>query len=311
MKEPHIEGPATHDDPESCATAREGGGEALTGARTGAVLSREIRHSGAPTPLSEAEGHIGQERQRELLTSPARSETRRTCGNFLRENRESPASPVADGAMGRAGKAQRRTPATHEVGQSDRSAVPTKATNKASTTAAEPAEGRDLAKGNTGGQNAPRTQSRTRAPNALDRVRQVAVRNKRIQFTALLHHVDIQRLRGAFFALKKDAAPGVDGVTWEQYAEQLEENLRDLHARLHGGAYRARPSRRSYIPKADGRQRPLGIASLRTRSSNEPSSRCSMPSTSRTSSASRMGSDLGDASTTRWTRLRSASSARR
>ena len=98
MREPHIEGPATHDDPESCATAREGGGEALTGARTGAVLSREIRHSGAPTSLSEAEGHIGQERQRELLTSPARSETRRTCGNFLRENRESPASLVADGA---------------------------------------------------------------------------------------------------------------------------------------------------------------------------------------------------------------------
>ena len=133
----------------------------------------------------------------------------------------------------------------HEVGQSDRPVLPTKPTNKASTTAAEPAEERGLAKGDTGGQNAPRTQSRTRAPNALDRVRQFAVRNKRIRFTALLHHVDIQRLRGAFFALKKDAAPGIDGVTWEQYAEQLEENLRGLHARLRGGAYRASPSRRS------------------------------------------------------------------
>jgi hypothetical protein len=150
----------------------------------------------------------------------------------------------------------------NEVGQSDRPVVPTKPMNKASTTAAESVEGRGLAKGNTGGQNAPRTQSRSRAPSALDRVRHAAIRNKQMRFTALLHHVDIERLRGAFHALQKNAAPGVDGVTWEQYAEQLEDNLRDLHTRLHRGAYRARPSRRSYIPKADGRQRPLGIASL-------------------------------------------------
>ena len=76
------------------------------------------------------------------------------------------------------------------------------------------------------------------------------------------HHVSVDRLRTAYHALKKDAAPGVDGVTWKQYGEQLDENLRDLHARLHRGAYRARPSRRAYIPKADGRQRPLGIAAL-------------------------------------------------
>ena len=130
MKEPYIEGSATHDDPESCAATRKRGGEALTGARTGAVLSREIRHSGAPTPLCEAEGHMGQRRQREPLPSPARSETRRTDGSFLRENRESPASPVADGAAGRAGKAQRRTPAMNEVGQSDRLVVPAKPTTK-------------------------------------------------------------------------------------------------------------------------------------------------------------------------------------
>jgi hypothetical protein len=83
-----------------------------------------------------------------------------------------------------------------------------------------------------------------------------------MRFTALLHHVDVDRLRTAFHALKKGAAPGVDGVTWEQYAEHLEDSLRDLHRRLHQGAYRAKPSRRAYIPKADGRQRPLGIASL-------------------------------------------------
>src|SRR5262245_27723918 len=225
MKEPYIEGSATHDDPESCAATRESG-EALTGTRTGTALSREIRHSGALTPLCEAEGHMGQRRQREPLPSPARSETRRTYGSFLCENRESPASPVADGSAGRAGKAERRTPAMNEVGQSDRPVVPTKPTNKASTTAAESVERRGLAKGNTGGQNAPRTQSRTRAPSALDRVRHVAIRNKQMRFTALLHHVDIERLRGAFHGLQKNAAPDVDGVTWKQYAEQLEDNLR-------------------------------------------------------------------------------------
>jgi group II intron reverse transcriptase/maturase len=123
-------------------------------------------------------------------------------------------------------------------------------------------EGRGLAKGNTAEQNAHRTQSRGRAPSALDRVREAAVRNKRMRFTALLHHVGPDRLRMAFSALKKDAAPGADGVTWEQYAQHLEDNLQDLHRRLHQGAYRARPSRRVYIPKADGRQRPLGIAAL-------------------------------------------------
>ena len=261
MKEPHIEGPATHDDPESCTDAREDVGEALTGAHTGAVLSRE-RQSGAPTPLTEAEGHTSRGRQRESSIGPARSETRDTCGTSMRENREIPVSLAADGAAGRAGKAMRRTPAMHETGKSDRSVVPTKPPNKAGRPAAEGAEGRDLAKGNTTEPNALRTQCRTGAPSALDRVRQAATRNKRMRFTALLHHVDVDRLRAAYRALKKDAAPGVDGVTWRRYGEQLEANLRELHARLHRGAYRARPSRRVFIPKADGRQRPLGIAAL-------------------------------------------------
>jgi group II intron reverse transcriptase/maturase len=112
-------------------------------------------------------------------------------------------------------------------------------------------------------QNASRTQSRKQdARSALDRVRQRARQDRKAKFTALFHHVTVERLRDAYLSLKKRAAPGVDGVTWEQYGENLEANLLDLHARLHRGAYRARPSRRVYIPKADGRQRPLGIASL-------------------------------------------------
>jgi RNA-directed DNA polymerase len=99
-------------------------------------------------------------------------------------------------------------------------------------------------------------------PSALDRVRRVAVKDKEVRFTALLHHVDVDRLRAAYWALNPKAATGVDGVTWEDYGQDLEENLRDLHARVHRGAYRPRPSRRAYIPKPDGRLRPLGISAL-------------------------------------------------
>ena len=101
-----------------------------------------------------------------------------------------------------------------------------------------------------------------RVSQALGRVRQAAKARKKERFTALLHHVNIDLLRLSFYALKRSAAPGVDGVTWQDYESDLESNLRDLHARVHRGAYRAKPSRRKYIPKPDGRQRPLGIAAL-------------------------------------------------
>jgi hypothetical protein len=148
------------------------------------------------------------------------------------------------------------------AGKSDRLEVPTKSPNKAGRPAAEEMEGESLAQGNAGGQNALRTQGRGRASSALDRVREAAKRDKGQRFTALLHHVDGGRLDAAFRALKKDAAPGVDAVTWEQYWEAREANLHALHERLHQGGYRASPSRRAYIPRADGRRRPLGIAVL-------------------------------------------------
>src|SRR5260221_6382595 len=121
-------------------------------------------------------------------------------------------------------------------------------------------EGRDPAKGNMEEHAVPRTQSRVRAPDALDRVREAARRDRKLQFTALFHHVTVDRLRAAYLALQRQAAAGVDGVTWVQYGDELEARLRDLHARLHRGAYRAKPSRRIYIPNPDGRQRPLRIA---------------------------------------------------
>ena len=148
-------------------------------------------------------------------------------------------------------------------GKSDSSVVPTRPPNNAGSPAAEGVEGRGLTKENAPQQNTRRTQSREqRVPSALERVRQVALRNKGERFSALLHHVTVERLREAFLNLKRNATPGVDGVTWEHYEADLERNIEDLHSRVRRGAYRAKPSRRAYIPKPDGRQRPLGIAEL-------------------------------------------------
>lgn len=128
---------------------------------------------------------------------------------------------------------------------------------------AEGVEGRGLAKGNLRQQNTPRTPSRKSVHSALERVRQAARRDKKMRFTALLHHVyNPEMLREAYFSLKREAAPGVDRVTWRQYGEALEDNLRNLSQRLKRGAYRAKPVRRVLIPKADGRQRPLGVTAL-------------------------------------------------
>ena len=150
----------------------------------------------------------------------------------------------------------------NERGQSHGRVVPAKPTNKAAKVAAELVEERRPAKGNTDSKTRSGLRAGIRVSHALNRVRQVAERDKEARFTALLHHVNVASLGEAYGAIKPKAAPGVDGVTWEAYGQNLEANLTDLHRRLHSGAYRAKPSRRVYIPKADGRQRPLGIASL-------------------------------------------------
>jgi RNA-directed DNA polymerase len=384
MKEPYTEGAASHGDPESCDGGRKASGEALTGAHTGGVLSRENNQTRVPTTLPHAEGETPGSEEGERTGDPARSKTSSTCGNSMRENREIPCSTTGNGAamgeertgtpwsrvprdgksgegapkyrdslgissrtgetgrlsrneclrlmealqvaigrcqergisdqtwkdmltsvnMGirpanlgdmrnllkgiigydpteespqggrkptrpptptrvRAGKVVDRNPAMYEHGKSDSPIVPTKPANKAGRPAAEVVEERGLTKENVSQQNTPRTQNREEGvPSALERVRQAAIRSKAERFSALLHHITMERLRSAFFKIKKDAKPGVDGVTWWQYEAELEDNLRELHAGLHRGAYRAKPSRRAYIPKPDGRQRPLGVAAL-------------------------------------------------
>ena len=130
---------------------------------------------------------------------------------------------------------------------------------------AEVVEGRGSPEGNAASATRSGLSAGQSAPSGLDRVRQVARKDKDVRFTALLHHVDVDRLRAAYWAIRPKAAPGVDGVTWHDYGQDLEENLRDLHARVHRGSYRAKPSRRVFIPKPDGRQRPLGIGLGRRR----------------------------------------------
>jgi len=150
----------------------------------------------------------------------------------------------------------------HGDEKSDRPVLPAKPPNKPGQPGAEVVEGRGLPKGSTASKTRPGRSAGQGASSDLDRVRQAARQDRDVRFTALLHHVSVDRLREAYRAIRPDAAAGVDGVTWQDYGSDLEASLADLHARVHRGAYRARPTRRVFIPKPDGRLRPLGVAAL-------------------------------------------------
>ncbi len=151
---------------------------------------------------------------------------------------------------------------THEPEKSDSVVVAGKPTNNAERSAAEPVEPRTGTKGNADQQSTLRAQDRARVSQALDRVRQAARQRKKEKFTSLLHHIDPAMLRTAFHATRRDAAPGVGGETWVDYEKDLDCKIEILHSKIHSGAYRALPSRRSYIPKEDGSKRPLAITAL-------------------------------------------------
>ena len=150
----------------------------------------------------------------------------------------------------------------HGRGKSDGPVVPAKPPNNAASAVAEVVEETGTAEGNAVSETHPGRRAGVSVCSELGRVRRVSRRDRKVGFTALLHHVTVERLEEAYRAIRPGAAPGVDGVAWRDYGLDLEANLRDLHARVHRGAYRARPCRRSYIPKPDGRLRPLGVASL-------------------------------------------------
>ena len=229
------------------------------------LLNCENQLSRAPT-LLELSGrqHRGKRHVREFPSGSARSENLSMRRNLWSGNQEVPPTPGGDGPTGRADEATNRDTAMHAGGKSDNRVVPTKRLNNggSSEPLAEAVEERRLTEGNAQQTTTLRTQSRIGVSLGLLRVREAARRDKCARFTNLLHHVTLDLLRQSFCALKREAAPGVDGVTWRKYEANLELQLRDLHDRVHRGAYRAQPSRRTYIPKADGKQRPLGIAAL-------------------------------------------------
>ena len=178
------------------------------------------------------------------------------------ENRETSDPTGRKQRTSPAGEGSSRTARANGSEESDCSVVPMSQSNKAGRPAAEIGEGRERTKENALESHTSSTQSERGVSQGLQGVRQAAKERKQEKFTALLHHLSVDLLRESFYALKRQAAPGVDGVTWKEYETGLEDRLIDLHSRVHRGAYRAQPSRRVYIPKADGRQRPLGIASL-------------------------------------------------
>jgi retron-type reverse transcriptase len=213
------------------------------------------------TLLSEAEGNTEQGANRKSCDGPARSKTLHMSGSLSRGSWEISIAPEAK-SSGSTGKAYSRKPVRRAVEKSDSLVVPKKLSNNGANPA-EMVEGRSEAKGNAEQTPASRTLSRNScASMGLQRVREAARRNRQLRFTALLHHITPQLLVDSFYSLQRTAAAGVDGVRWREYEEILAQRVPVLHRMIHTGAYRAAPSRRVYIPKADGRQRPLGIASI-------------------------------------------------
>ncbi len=180
----------------------------------------------------------------------------------MHENRETSAAPVVKPGSRSAGEGNGRTARAYVSEESHGGIVPMNHSNKDGQPLAESGEGRPPIKENVRQPNTNPTQSGKAVSQGLPGVRKAARENKEMKFTALLHHLTIALLRESFYSLKRKAAPGVDGVTWQEYETGLEDRLVDLHSRIHRGAYRARPSRRVYIQKEDGRQRPLGVAAL-------------------------------------------------
>src|SRR6266702_245414 len=261
MRESYREGVANHSGPEPC----EGGGNVALEA-----LDRGICRLGIELRNLVASGS--------RRCQPARKATLRSHDNASEArprgvedpkhaeklHAREPGDPVAARMQcaGREEKAMSHKSSMHGDGESYSGVVPTKQPNKSGQPPAEVVEGRPLTKENTPEPNSHRTPSRESGLSGLERVREVAKKDGKLKFTALLHHVSIDLLRDSYYSLKKKAAPGVDGMTWEEYGRDLEARLSDLHERIHRRAYRARPSRRTWISKSDGRKRPLGIASL-------------------------------------------------
>jgi hypothetical protein len=262
MQESYRKGVASHPDPRSCGGRREALIEAWIGASAGWAIERRKAATGVPTPLDFGGRPHGGGRQRESLSDPASSKNPRTSRHFLHENRETSEMSEHPQRTDREAKAPGRTASKHVSEESDHVRVPRNPSNKDHKRSAERGEGSAWTKENVSPSHTYPTQSGRGVSQGLAGVRNAARERKQEKFTALLHHLSIELRRESFYALQRHAAPGVDRVIWQEYETGLEERLADLHRRVHRGTYRAHPSRRVYIPKPDGRQRPLGITAL-------------------------------------------------
>ena len=185
-----------------------------------------------------------------------------TPRNFMHENRETSETPAGKPDGRSAGEGSGCTARVYVCEESHSGVIPMNHSNKGTRSSAESGEGRPLIKENASQPNTHPTQSGERMSQGWAGVRKAAREHKEMKFTAWLHHLTVDLLRESFYSLKRKAAPGVDGIRWQEYESGLEDRLVDLHGRVHRGAYRAQPSRRVYIQKEDGRQRPLGGAAL-------------------------------------------------
>jgi group II intron reverse transcriptase/maturase len=213
-------------------------------------------------PITNGEDHTNVGASTKPTGDPAQSKTPRTSGNIMHVNRETWSEAVARYGDRPAEEGQGQTFRRQAGQESDSGVVPMKGSNKGGQPTAESLEGRPETKENVRQPHMRPTQGGERMSQGLEGVRRAAKERKQEKFTALLHHLTIDVLRESFYNIKRSAAAGVDQVTWKEYAEGVEDRLRDLHDRVHRGAYRAQPSRRVYILKSDGRQRPLGVAVL-------------------------------------------------
>ena len=265
MKESYREDDAHHFGPESCLDGPRGRGEALTGESAGGLLSSEITSSRMPTRWCAGEGNTsGNDRTRVAPGFDGVPEPGMR-GRSLHENRETSVGsnrPRLDGRLDDVGKVNSQTPIEHATEESDGAIVPQTPANNGAAVPAESVEERAPTKRNSKQEAVNRIPGRAFTSNGLQRVRQRAEADKTFRFNNLFHFLKVDLLRESFYQLKRNAAPGVDGVTWRMYERTLETALPELQDRLHKGSYRAQPVRRSYITKDDGSLRPIGITSI-------------------------------------------------
>lgn len=264
MKESYGEGVAHRTGSESCLDCPRGSGEALTGGSTGELLNSENTKIREPSLWSDSEGEAGC-RDKRAAGRPGGVGELGMCGHSLRENRDTserslPGEEVA--LAGATGKVNSHKPVAGFAEESDGNKVPAKSPNKGSEDPSEAMEGKTPTERNPRQEAANRMQRRGFASNGLDRVRQRAEADKKVRFNNLFHLLDADLLRESFYELKRNAAPGLDGVTWREYERKLDVRLPKLERELHNGSYRATPAKRGYIAKEDGRQRPLGIQAV-------------------------------------------------